>query len=53
MRSELSAMQMTIEETFAGVSGRRLRAKRAQLQRVDELRAQLDSRILSLTLVGP
>ena len=42
MRADLFAMEMSIEEAYAGVSGRkRLCKKRAMLRQVAEMQAQL------------
>jgi hypothetical protein len=44
LEAELSAMEMGIRETFAGVSGRRRKVMRALLQRAADMRALLVTR---------
>ena len=44
LEAELSAMELGIRETFAGVSGRRRKVMRALLQRAADMRALLVTR---------
>ena len=44
LEAELSAVEMSIRETLAGVSGRRMKGTRALLQRAVDMRALLVTR---------